>query len=162
MKQKNKTRYIALAVYLILVGIFYFFTLRSGIKSEKESSLVTDVFISILRFFTFHKVEFDYEVMHHLTRKLVGHFGYNLIIGLAGYFMMYSFKGLGKITLIISIILGLFVAYSSELMQYIPASRGPSFLDGTINFSGELCGIFIMLVIIYALKRRRMRQKETL
>ena len=160
MKEKNKTRYIALGIYLILVGIFYFFTLRSGSESVKESSFVTNVVLSILKFFTFHKVEFDYEVIHLLTRKLIGHFGFNLIIGLSCYYMMYSFKGIGKITLIISGILGLVVAYSGELLQYIPANRGPSFIDALINFSGEICGIFIMFIIIYAVMKRRKSNKS--
>ena len=155
--QNRKTKYLLLAIYLVLVGIFYFFTLSNGIKSAKESSFVTDVFLWILRLITFNKVEFNYDVLHQITRKLVVHYGYNLIIGVSCYFAIYGFKGIGKITLIISILCGLFVAVSGELLQYIPASRGPSFGDAMINFAGEVTGILISFLILYLVYKKKQK-----
>ena len=157
-KKKKIIKYIFLSLYIILVGVFYFFTLRSGNESTKDSSLVTDMFLAILNFFTAHKVEFDYEVVHHLTRKLVGHYGYNLLIGLVCLIMMYNFKGIGKISLLISLALGLFVALSGELLQYIPASRGPSIVDAMINFAGEVSGILISFLFILIIQKKKKKE----
>ena len=157
-KNNNIIKYIFLSIYIILVGIFYFFTLKSGEQSSKESGFVTDVFLGILRFFTFNKVEFDYDTLHLITRKLVGHYGYNLIIGLFGYLTIYSFKGIGKNTLLISLIMGLFVAVSGELLQYIPANRGPNFIDMMINYGGEVSGILLVLLIIIVINKKKQRQ----
>ena len=147
-KKKKVIQYIFLVLYIILVGVFYFFTLRNGNESTKDSSIVTDIFLSVLKFFTFGKVEFDYESIHHITRKLVGHYGYNLLIGIISLIMINSFRGIGKISLIICLFLGLFVGISGELLQYIPASRGPNFVDAMINFGGEVSGILICLLLI--------------
>ena len=157
-KKKKVIQYIFLVLYIILVGVFYFFTLRNGNESAKESSIVADMFLGILKFFTFDKVEFDYEVIHHITRKLVGHYGYNLLIGIVSLIMIYNFKGIGKISLLISLILGLFVSISGELLQYLPASRGPSFGDAMINFGGEVSGILISLFIILIIENKKKKE----
>ena len=154
-KIDSKTKYVALIIYIILVGVFYFFTLSDGAKSSKESRFVTDVLLWFLRLITLKKVQFDYEVLHHITRKLVGHFGYNLILGVTGYFAVYGFKGLGKIALIISLLLGLFIASTGELLQFIPANRGPSFVDIMINFSGEVVGIVTTFLIMFIIIKNR-------
>ena len=83
--KKKSNKIIFLTIYLILILIFYFFTLRSGDESSKDSSITANIVLAILKFFTFHKIEFDYEIIHHITRKMVGHYGYNLIIGLFGF-----------------------------------------------------------------------------
>ena len=146
---KNKaTKYVFLSIYIVLIFVFFFFTLRSGEKSTKDSSITTNIVLGVLRFFTFKKVEFDYEIIHHITRKLVGHYGYNVIIGLFGFLTIFSFKGIGKYSLIISLALGLIIALSGELLQYIPANRGPSMVDALINFLGEVTGTLLIYVIV--------------
>lgn len=146
---KNKaTKYIFLSIYITLIFVFYFFTLRDGDESLKDSSFTTNTVLWILRFFTFKRIEFDYDVIHHITRKLVGHYGYNLIIGLFGYLTIFSFKGIGKYTLIISLALGLIIALLGELLQYIPANRGPNMVDALINFMGEVTGTLLVYVIL--------------
>ncbi len=154
-KNKKIIKYITLSLYILLVAIFYFFTLRNGNESTKDSSIVTDIFLSVLKFFTFGKVEFDYESIHHITRKLVGHYGYNLLIGIVSLIMIYNFRGIGKISLLICLFLGLFVGISGELLQYIPASRGPSFVDAMINFGGEVSGILISLFILFIKNKKK-------
>ncbi|MBO4667514.1 MAG: VanZ family protein [Bacilli bacterium] len=146
--KKKSTKYIFLTIYLILILIFYFFTLRSGDESSKDSSITANIVLAILKFFAFHKIEFDYEIIHHITRKMVGHYGYNLIIGLFGFLTVYSFRGIGNYTLIISIFLGLVIAISGELLQFIPANRAPSVVDMLINFFGEATGVLLPYVII--------------
>ena len=154
-KNKKIIKYITLSLYILLVAIFYFFTLRNGNESTKDSSIVTDIFLSVLKFFTFGKVEFDYESIHHITRKLVGHYGYNLLIGIVSLIMIYNFRGIGKISLLICLFLGLFVGISGESLQYIPASRGPSFVDAMINFGGEVSGILISLFILFIKNKKK-------
>lgn len=154
-KKQKIIKYTLLSIYILLVIVFYIFTLSSGAKSAKESSFVTDVLLWFLRLITFRKVEFDYDVLHRITRKLVGHYGYNLLLGLMGTITIYSFKGLGKITLIICGALGLFIAVSGELLQFIPANRGPSFVDMLINFAGEVTGILLSVLIILVIERRK-------
>ena len=146
--KKKTSKYIFLSIYLILILIFYFFTLRSGEESIKDSSLTTNIVLGVLRSFTFNKVKFDYEIIHHITRKMIGHYGYNLIIGLFGFLTVYSFKGIGKYSLIISLVLGLVIAVSGELLQYIPANRGPGPIDMLINYFGEVTGILLVYDIV--------------
>ena len=144
----KKLKYVVLLIYLALVGVFFYFTLRRGEESARESSFVADIVLKVLRFVTFKRIEFDYDIIHHITRKLVGHYGYNVLIGLFGFLTIYLFKKQhGNICLVISIVLGLVIAISGELLQYIPASRGPSIVDAMINFGGEVSGILISLLL---------------
>ena len=153
--KKKATKYIFLSIYIALIFVFYFFTLRSGEESTKDSSFTTNIVLAILRFFTFKKVEFDYDLIHHITRKMVGHYGYNLIIGLFGFLTVFIFKGIGKYTLIISLVLGLVIAALGELLQYIPANRGPSLVDALINFMGEVTGTLLVYVIVLYKNNKR-------
>ena len=144
----KKLKYVVLLVYLALVGVFFYFTLRSGEESARESSFVTDIFLKILRFVTYKRIEFDYDIIHHITRKLVGHYGYNVLIGIFGFLTIYLFKKQhGNICLVISIVLGVIIAISGELLQYIPMNRGPSYIDALFNFLGELTGILFVYVL---------------
>ena len=157
-QKKGIIKYLVLALYIILVGIFFFFTLRSGEESAQESSIMADALYKLLRFITFKKVDFDYDIIHHITRKLVGHYGYNVFIGLTGYLAFYlliSKNDGGKIALVISSGLGLIIAGLGELLQYIPDSRGPSFVDGVFNFLGEVTGILLIYVIVAIMKNKK-------
>ena len=152
--KKNLIKYIILALYIILIGIFYFFTLKTGDESAKESSFVTDVIIKLLRFITFKRVSFDYDIIHHITRKLVGHYGYNVLIGIMGFLAMFLMKDKGNFALVISASLGLVVAIIGELLQFIPAGRGPSLIDALFNFLGELTGVLLIYVIIEIIQNK--------
>ena len=147
-KQTDITKWIFLGIYLILVGIYYFLTLRNSEDSTKDSSIIANILMWILKVITLQKVEFNYEIIHHITRKLVGHYGYNLILGLFGFLAIYNVKSIGNNALIINLLIGLFIAATSELLQFIPANRAPSYVDILINYMGEVTGILLVYVIV--------------
>lgn len=146
MLKKSKIKYIFLCLYVISILVFFYFTLQSGDASGEQSSIVTNTIIKLLKLLN-NNWEFEYQSTHNVVRKLVGHYGYSILLGFLGFLTVLSFRGRGKITLIITLVLGLFLSASSELLQFLPSSRGPSLIDVIINFFGEETGILIGLIL---------------
>lgn len=153
----NYKKYIFLFLYIISVIIFYVLALQNGDNSASESGRVTAVIIKILTFFTGGKKEFDFDTTHNIVRKLVGHYGYSVLMGFLGYMTIYCYKGGGKITLVIALLLGLFISITSELIQFIPDNRGPGIIDMMIDFAGEETGILVALILMAFVKRSQQK-----
>ena len=133
--------------YFTAVFFFYFMTLQSGNDSSEQSSFVTDIFINIILRFN-NDWKFDYNTVHNIIRKLVGHFGYSAFMGILGFLSWYFLRLKISESVLINLIVGLFIASTSELLQLIPKDRGPSFGDLFINYTGYFFGVIIILFIV--------------
>jgi hypothetical protein len=69
------------------------------------------------------------------------------MIGLFGFlFYNLKFKSI-KISIILSIIIGIFLSFFAEILQLFASGRNPSFYDVVVNFSGLFSAIIFMLII---------------
>ena len=152
--KKSIWKYIVLATYILLVGSFFFFSLRTSEKSVKESTIATDAVEVIGEAVTFKQVEFDYDTLYYLTRKMIGHYGYNALMGLFCFLVIYMFKKRGNFALAISLIIGVVIAIAGELLQFIPEGRVPDSLDAVFNILGEVAGLLFIYVIILLKERK--------
>lgn len=152
IQKNNKLGIIFGVCYLIAVGFFYFMALSSGNDSSSQSSFITDIIIDIILFFK-KDFNYDYDLVHNIVRKVVGHFGYSMFMGILGFISWYFLRLKISESMIINLIVGLFIASTSELMQHIPNDRGPSFGDLFINYAGYFLGVIIISFIVKCFKK---------
>lgn len=152
---KNRKIGIILSVcYLTTVFFFYYMTLQSGNDSSEQSSFVTDLFIKVISIFK-NDWKYDYDVVHNIIRKVVGHFGYSAFMGILGFLSWYFLRLKISESVLINLIVGLFIASTSELLQLIPNDRGPSFGDLFINYTGYFFGVITILFIVKSVLKNK-------
>jgi hypothetical protein len=95
--------------------------------------------------FNFNIVKFRY-----IVRKLVGHFGAFLFLGIFASLTYYCFINKNKfLALLMTIVAGLVVASFSELLQFIPSGRCPAFKDVLIDMAGYMVSTITLSLILY-------------
>ena len=96
------------------------------------------------------RYNFDIVKFRYFVRKLVGHFGAFVILGVFASLTYYCFINRSKLlALSITIAAGLVVACGSELLQFIPNGRCPAFKDVLIDMAGYMCSTIILGLILY-------------
>ena len=162
-----KKRKILFFVFLALsIAINVFIIVEGAVDAEGSSSQsfgVTQLVINIFKAIApDSRIATDPDFAHHLVRKLVGHFG---LFGVSGILTILTFIfghedfDKMKVRIVInSSVLGLSVAFISELLQLTAPGRAFAFTDVLIDFSGYLLfgGITFL---IYCLIRRRNQKK---
>lgn len=155
-------KYVFLIIYLSLTIFIFVRASASGEQSSKESDQVTDVVVgaidqlnpsdeSIVDIYGIDKVK-------NFIRKGIGHFGLFLVLGIFGVptFMLFIKKH--YLALILDLISGFTIAGISEIIQIFADSRGPSFKDVLLDFSGYLTSsllISLVLFIIYIIRTKK-------
>lgn len=134
-------------LYILAVSYFLYMNLSNSDKSQEQSSVVTDTVIDVITTFD-EDWNYQYDNVHSVVRKLFGHYGYSLMMGVLGFLTLYFFKIRLKNIFIINLILGLFISSIAELFQMIPEGRGPSYVDVLINYSGYISGLLLIFLII--------------
>lgn len=153
LKKHQKIGIIFTILYFISVFFFFFLSLQSGSTSSNQSSFVTEAIIKIILIFN-KNWQYDYDIVHNIVRKLIGHFGYSSMMGILGFLSWYFLRLKMTESLLINLIIGLFIASVSEILQMIPNDRGPSFGDLLINYMGYLSGLLIIFIIIILFNKR--------
>lgn len=149
MKKYTMYQIVVLTIYIVLVLVFLIFSLQSGSSSSGLSSSITNVFCNIFN------IENNKDIVEKIIRKLIGHFGYFLLMGIFSSLFLYSLKNTRFLYLfIINLSINLVVAFISEfLCQAIASNRCPSIIDVLIDYSGFMISCSI-ITFIY-LKHRK-------
>ncbi|MDD3170811.1 MAG: VanZ family protein [Bacilli bacterium] len=154
VEKKQVIKYIYLMLYIICVGIVWLFSLQSGEISSEESGVITSIFIKVINFLSFNKFEFDFEIVHLLIRKIVGHFGSFFVVGILGFLTYNAFtKDLFK-TIIITSFSGVIVAIIAEVLQLFAINRGYQITDMMIDCCGYFLGTAICVLITFIKKHK--------
>lgn len=154
MENKKKTNYCCLILYVFSILVAYFSSLQSGTISSSESSWITNLFLKAIESLKFLKIEIDYPTLHNIVRKLFGHFGWFFVMGILGFFtFLFSWDVKSK-GLLISFMIGIFVAITAELLQFFAEDRGPMIGDIVINFSGYVTSS-LLSSIVYKQKKKQ-------
>ncbi len=142
-------------LYISLLGFYVYLSLSSGEKSGNMSSEFANFIAKILNFFGI-KVEVNDE-FHTFIRKLFGHFGYFVILGIVSLlFYVYVLSIKLKYKLIIHFGSGFLFAFLTEfLLEAITAGRGPSMIDVLIDYSGFSVSVFISLIFIFKGRKKK-------
>lgn len=99
----------------------------------------------------------EFNNIHTLIRKLIGHFSLFLVTGLFGALVLRSFvlqkkekNSLKKIlpSFFVLMVYGLLLAVLSEGIQISAGNRGPSWNDVGIDFEEYVLPILILLAVI--------------
>ena len=88
LKKHQKIGIIFTILYFISVFFFFFLSLQSGSTSSNQSSFVTEAIIKIILIFN-KNWQYDYDIVHNIVRKLIGHFGYSSMMGILGFLYWY-------------------------------------------------------------------------
>ena len=152
MENKKKMNYIYLVLYLLSIIVDNISSLQSGKISSSESGWITDFLFKIVTDLDFLKLDLDYETLHGIVRKLFGHFGWFFVMGIFGFLTFSPFLEDRQKWLWISLTIGMVVAITSELMQFLAIERSPMGSDMAINFGGYLMST-LLCFLIYKIKR---------
>ena len=147
MKNKKKKNVLYLILYILSILVVYFSSLQSGHVSADESSWITNFFFQFITSLDCLKIDIDYDVLHSIVRKVLGHYGWFFVIGVFGALTFISFMNHKK-RVWITLVIGAFVAITAELMQFFAVNRGPMASDMLINFSGYFTSTLLCFTIL--------------
>lgn len=155
---KKKIKYVFLILYVLIICLILMSSLKDGKKSSEESSAVTDVIVDTVETVTNEEVKLDYDKTHFYVRKVIGHFGSFFICSIFGLLCYYFFLLKEKNALIISVCSGAVIAVASELLQLLSIGRYCEITDMIIDYSGYICGSLIVILIIYLVNKKKLKQ----
>lgn len=153
MKKSKILSIVFIVIYLALLSYFVIMGLEDSKKSTETSGVVVEVVTEVIESVTPPDYVVNEEKVAFLTRKIVGHFGYNVLMGIflllacLCFFIVkidYNkyFKYLIKCFLL-TFVTTLVIAIVSELIQLIPSGRSCEVKDMLIDFSGGVLGLVL-------------------
>lgn len=149
---KNILKYASLIAYVITIILLCALSLKSGESSQEESNAFIDILnnLALYRFLLNVIPE-----LNSFIRKLFGHYGIYAFLGVLGFIVYYSFiKNKIKATSI-NLATGLFWSLITEFLQLFSQGRGPSVIDGLVNFGGYVSAYCLMYIIWYIINKRK-------
>ena len=149
--KKRVVNIIFLVIYILLIIWFIFKSLEDGEESSSTSEKVVDIISNIVNL---EKT----DNLRTVVRKLIGHFGYFLLLGITSslFYLTLSFGKL-KYRIIIHYSIGLLLAIFSEfVLEANTNGRTASGLDVIIDYSGFI--LLSTIIITIYLKKYYNRQ----
>ena len=146
-------KYLFLVLYIFATLLICYKSLENGTISSESSKEVTDTIIGSVDNILpseepiTNKISFD--KLHILVRKLIGHFGSFLVLGMLGCLVCFLFIYEKKFSILTTLLIGALTAILSELLQFIPDNRYPSVKDVLIDCCGYFVGIIFIGIIFY-------------
>ncbi len=132
--------------------------LQSGGDSSNTSKVIAEGIADAQETITGKEVVVDDDYIM-ITRKILGHFGYFMVLGIVSallYLSLYTLKPFYRIS--IHYVSGIFFALVSEFMLEASADgRAPSFKDVLIDALGFI-SLSTFIVIIWATRRQNNNQ----
>ncbi len=132
--------------------------LQSGGDSSNTSKVIAEGIADAQETITGKEVIVDDDYIM-ITRKILGHFGYFMVLGIVSallYLSLYTLKPFYRIS--IHYVSGIFFALVSEFMLEASADgRSPSFTDALIDSIGFI-SLSTFIVIIWAIRRHKNNQ----
>lgn len=153
MKKSKILSIIFIVIYLALLVYFVIMGLEDNQKSTETSGVVVEVVTEVIETVTPPDYVVNKEKVSLLTRKIVGHFGYNVLMGIFLLLACVCFfivkidynkylKYLIKCFLL-TLVITFSIAIISELIQLIPSGRSCEVKDMLIDFSGGVLGLIL-------------------
>ncbi len=144
--------------YIALIFLFCYMCLQSGGDSSNTSKVIAEGIADAQETITGKEVVVDDDYIM-ITRKILGHFGYFMVLGIVSallYLSLYTLKPFYRIS--IHYVSGIFFALVSEFMLEASADgRAPSFKDVLIDALGFI-SLSTFIVIIWATRRQNNNQ----
>ena len=147
------------ALYIFLMLFFAHKCLETGTQSTQSSNNVAEVIKDVSNevFNTDIQMTDSYTT---LIRKLVGHFGFFLVLGTTSFLFYMSLKRGLTVKLMYHYIIGFLFALVSEFcLEGSTNGRSASFKDVLIDYSGFIA-LSSILLIIYFVVRYKKKAKE--
>ena len=141
--------FLSILIYLGLCALIIYLSFANGETSSAQSNIVTEIISESLGYINI-KVDPNSDIVKHLVRKLIGHFGLFLVTGVFAIssVALYKKNWRQKLFLLGSFyIFVAFIAIITEVIQMSSIGRGPSANDTLINLSGY--SIPFILYLIY-------------
>ena len=147
---KQFIKYISLILYIFLISFNFYQSVQTSQVSSNMSSSFTDFIVE--NFPPVNHIAQKTQDFPTLVRKFFGHYGIFTLIGFFGtIFYLLTFSK-PKIFSIITIISGIIVSITSEILQYFSVGRSSEFTDMLLDFNGFLTGVFIVLSALVFIK----------
>ena len=139
-------------IYICLIIFFFKKCLETGDKSSNSSLYVARFVQSILNNLFGQHIELDDQFLH-IIRKLIGHFGFNLVLGITSIIFYINLCIKKLYTILLHYGVGFLIAFISEfLLEGITSGRSASFNDVLIDYAGFL-SISTIIVLTYYMKK---------
>lgn len=153
--KKTIFQIIFLIIYGALLVFFMYECFQDSTKAGKQAGIVANIIANTIEFFTKKKVTVDDHFLL-LVSKIVGHYGYFVILGLISIIYHLSLDGFNKIMrIIIHFVIGISFAFATEFVaEAITAGRNASIVDVGIDTLGFIT-LSLPICIVYLIKRRQ-------
>ena len=136
---------------------------QTGRQSAALSGTVTKGIVKLLfgkdTSLTNEEITAIISTFHVFVRK-AAHFTAYFLIGVFSSIAMSTYNCKQKHKTIVPLSIGLIYAIADELHQAFVPERGPKVLDVGLDFIGCLCGVSIVLLMDYYLKRRKKNEEK--
>ena len=158
----KRDKILSLTFGLLSLAINVFIIIQScldGGDSTSQSSWVVSLLQNIINTFSKDAInESNITLFTHVVRKLIGHFGLFALDGLiTSIFIYFTFKNKLNILVLmgISLVFGLLIAISTEVIQHFIPGRSGEALDVLIDYSGYFLFAIYTLLITYLIISRK-------
>lgn len=148
-----------LLVLAVMAAIFFFSSQTGGESGGLSEAIVT----ALLRMF---RPGFDrlpayelaalYETWGFWVRK-AAHFTEFAALGLAWRLLLDQFRCVALPALLWAWLLSTLYAVTDEVHQMFVDGRAPAVRDVCIDSAGALCGVLVMMLLLWLIRRRRQR-----
>ena len=161
MKKLKKSNIIALIISGILyVSLLIFFTimcLQTGSESSQSSNRVAKLVQSILNTLFNAHIELT-DTYLTVIRKLIGHFGYFLVLGITSIIFYLNLPIKLSLRISLHYIVALIFAFFSEFaLEGSTSGRSASIKDVCIDYSGFIF-VSTIILIIYLLNVKKLQK----
>ncbi len=140
-------------IYIFLIFYSFYHSLKNGESSSNDSQKFSNFIKNTFSVFNFNQINND--VFNIIVRKLFGHFGLFLLIGIFGLISYFLIFAKIKLSIIVNLIIGFIVSVLAEILQLFTTGRNYSFTDIIINFLGVLLGTLFALSFIIFLNKKQ-------
>ena len=161
MKRKIFTS-IFFVIYIFMISFFIYKCLENGTKSTESSNKVVDIVVDITENITNKPVVVD-DNFKTMIRKLIGHFGYFLVLGTVSiiFYLLLEIKKYPWIKIVLHYSIGILLAFISEfVLEANTSGRGASIQDVGIDIGGFVLLSTIILLIYLLIKYKKNKVKE--
>lgn len=155
----RKILFIIFAVIAIAINVLIIvLSAADGERSGSQSLGFTRMIVNLINtMFPNSPITQDQDHLHHVVRKLFGHF---LLFGVSGLFTTLTLIFVDDImknrkieTIVFTLTIGLTIATISECIQLFTPGRAGAILDILIDFSGYLLFTIIIFFILFLINK---------
>lgn len=140
-------KYLAIALFMAIVGLVFYFSAQPASVSKSQSQVVLNLF---------HKLGFEDFTMRFVRKA--AHFTLFATVALA-ITLVLNFKFKGFKLFFSSFMISASIGALNEFHQMFVPGRGPQVKDIMINASGALVGVLFMATCLYLFNKYNQSKK---